>query len=165
MVTMLWKRKNGNLSHLSENWVFYYSQLAKPITISATTFFCIFRTVHKSTFLNGELAHSQESVTIFYKSMNIFIGIHRWTVLEYSSLLKDNRGGFKLMHDSLDNTRKNQKSRTHFHEQKQWQIIGFPYNCKETSQDRCYYWKKPHNKASHLHLFPGKLLVFFGLGC
>lgn len=50
--------------------------------------FYIFRTTHKSTFLNRILVHFQGLVIIFCKPINIFIGIHRWIVLEHSNLVK-----------------------------------------------------------------------------
>jgi len=62
--------------------------MAKSIIISTKTLFYIFRAIRKSTFLNRELVHSQELMIIFYKSINIFIGIHRWIVLEHPNLLK-----------------------------------------------------------------------------
>lgn len=133
--------------------------MAKTIIISTTTFFYIFRTLHKSTFLNRELAHSQEPVKIFYKSMNIFIGIHRW--IEHPNLLKDNRVVFKLMYDSLDNIRENQN--LEFTSKNKNNDRSFPYNCKETSQDRCYYWKKITTKLHTYICFLASCFYFLAL--
>lgn len=152
--------------------------MAKTRIVSTKTLFYIFRTVHKSTFLNREPAHSQELVIIFYKFINIFIGIHRWISLRTPQSFKSSRR-FTLKitelflkwctlhltiwekNNSLEFTEVS--GSIHFREQKQWQITGFPYNYEETSQDRCYRWKKYTTKLHTYICFLASCFYFLAL--
>lgn len=77
IMILLQKRNNRFLPHFSENWLFYYSQMANSIIISTKILLYIFRTSHTSTFLNWRPLHFQGLVMTFCKAINIFIGIHR----------------------------------------------------------------------------------------